>query len=575
MTTEQNLKNHRHKRNVDDLLDSYSDSIPDNKKNSVPRRIPPKLTFPNITETELLQILVHIANRERTSGNGNVFINEYFVDLLNDTEKALITADQYEILKLVQGLNSETAKAGFMSRVVQCIRSLSFIRCIGIFVWPMIVSNLPSLPFTRDSRSGEELEIQKLFGISPAEFEMELINRKEHMESNFVQWYKSLIENKFETNIGPLKVKGHGDGELSIFFSGYREGRLSKIKDNKNLPSILTIISDVIEEVFDTKPNKTKNKKENSRKDKRNRSLRDHRESNFEMPLKNSNDRENNKRSVKDDQVINMLLDRLRPSTPDFEEEKDMKHYFHLEDAYTAFQVLFGPKVTEKIANHISIDTENVRHFEENFADSKLVDELVSTPFKSQEEGQIKKLKVPSSRSRETYKVDNSKRSYSEKNLLSTDKFHKLQNYMVEYIQKYLNANKKKVQTGLTIKLPKLADDIVGRKITSNFDNIGRSLKTKMKQMMPAAGLAVSFVAQLILAHANAAASVAGLLSNMALGSAVVSMVRDMVFTPNSSPNIKVIYETDAGIPWQRTVTDPTISFTPPSPYYASAPRYP
>lgn len=570
----------RIKRNIDDLLDSYPASTPVDKKNSVPRRIPSKSTFPNITETELLQILVHISllKNEQKSENEDIAPNEYLVDSLNDTERSLITADQYEILKLVQGLNSETAKAGFMSKLFQCVRSLSFLRCVGIFVWPMIVSNLPSLPFTfpmnRDIRSAEEMQIQNVFGVSSSEFETELINRKEQIESNFIQWYKALTDNKFETNVGPLKLEGHGDGELAITFSGFREGRLSKLKDNKNLPSILTIISDVIEEVFDTKPNKTKNK--HSRKNKRDRSLHNFEDSNIKQFLRNSNIEEDFEKSPKDDQVINTLLERLKPSVSDIKDE-DIRRYFSLEDAYRAFQVLLGPSVTSKIADQLD-DIDNLKSLDENVDDIKLVHEVKLIPLEIKEKTYSEKLKISLPKSRALYELDNENggSNYFTKESIALEEPSKFKTYILEYLKKYLISNKRKLQSGLVIKLPKLDDDLTGRNMPSDLTNISRGLKTKMQQMMPVAGLAVSFVIQMALAHAKAAASVAGLLSNMALGSAMFGMVRDMVFGSNDQPNIKYVYgneKYDAGSSWPSNNPQASmISFTPPPSNIHSAP---
>ncbi|XP_031781367.1 uncharacterized protein LOC100679351 [Nasonia vitripennis] len=558
----------RNKRNVDDLLDSYPDVVPIDKKNSVSRRIPPKLTFPNISETELLQIFRHISELKHERVSENIVSNGYFVDSLNDTEKSLITNNQYEILKLIQGLNSETAKASFMSRLVQCIRSLSFIRCVGIFVWPMIASNLPSLPFTlpasRGSRTVAETQIQQLFGVSASDLESELLSRREQIESNFIQLYKTLTEETFVADLGPLKIKGHGDGELAVTFSGFREGRLSRLKDNKNLPSILTIISEVIEEVFDTRPNKTKNRKDNLKKDKRSRSLHSFEELNFGKHLHDPNE-ENSKRSVKDDQVINMLLDRMRPSFTEIGND-DIKNYYNIEDANRAFQVLFGPKIAGRISNQLkTIETGNMKNFE----GLQSVQQLKLAPLDAQITNQAQQLKNRSSKGRALYQPGSNKDEFNseDKTDMTKEKILKLKAYLADHIKKYLNLNKKKFQSEVTLRLPRLNDTVTSRKMTNNFELISRDMKSKIRQALPAAGLAVSFLVQIALAHAKAAASVAEILSNMALGSAMFGMVRDMVFGSNNQQKIKYVYDTekyDAGISWPSVGANSIISFKPP-----------
>lgn len=574
----------RSKRNVDDLLDSYSHTIPNDKKNSVPRRIPPQLNFPNLTETELLEILAYLSkhNNNQNAGKVSIKFDKYFVDSLNDTEKALITADQYEILKLVQGLSTETAKANFMWQLFRCIRSLSFIRCVGIFVWPVIVNNFPSpfrLPSNRNSRAEEEMQIEEILGMSPSDFESELVNRKKQIESNFIEWYKSLTGDKFEANMGPLKVKGHGDGELTVTFSGFREGRFAKIKDNKSLPSILTIISDVIEEVFENKPEKTKNKKESPKKEKRSRSLHNLEESNLQELLRHKNDENNSKRLAKDDVIINMLLEKLKPSVGNIK-NSEIDHFFDIGNAYRAFQMLFGPKVSDKITNELKLMSDKNHINQHEYDELKAIDELELVSLEAQEKNLEDKLKTAKPRGRAMYEFEDDVNgtSISRKEIQIKERLSKFKSYLADYVQKFYSLSKKKVQTGLTLRLPKLNDKLVGRRTSSSLSTLSRDLKSKMGQMMPAAGVAVSFLTHLALAHAKAAASVAGLLSNMALGSAMLGLLRDMIFGANAEPKVKYVYENekhDTSVPWSPAKSDSAISFPPttkiqgPAPYFS------
>jgi hypothetical protein len=522
-------------------LVSNADFIPDNKNNSVPRRIPPNLSFMNITESELLQILIDISTikNEKISTNDNLF---------NETEEVSITRDQYKILKLIQHLNFKTSKSGYMSQLIQCIRSLSFLRCIGIFVWSIISSNLPPLPFhssvNRNNRAiVEEYEIKELFGVSSSEFKNELETRKDRIESNLIQLYKNITQEKLEINIAPLKIKGDGNGELIITFLNFQEARLLKFKDN-NLSNILNIISETIEKVFDSKLNKIKNTKQNSRKSKRNHNIHDFEESNFEKYLRNFNSHEYIERTINNDQIINILLEKLQSITTNIE-NKNIRWYFNFDDAHTAFELLFGSKVLEEIVNQLKF------FFSNNFINLKKSNEktipnhkLKLMTLEVRKYNLIKKLNLQSLRNQalHVFETSSSKSSGYRGVSLVAEILSLLETYFINYTTKYLQEGT--IPSELIVRLPGLNDNLI-RKEFININGIGKILKTRMNQMMPTVGLAISFIVQLVLTHAKAAASVAGLISNMALGSAVFGMTRDMLFGSNNHPKIKYIYDTE------------------------------
>lgn len=526
-------------------------------------------TFPNITESEFLQLLVNISNFKKALKNKPVENpKEYFVDTLNSTIKNSLTADQYEILKMVEVFNEHTANRGFMSQVAQCILSLSFIRCVGIFVWPMIVNavpsliglpslpSLPSLPGLGFLGRSTETEVERFFGMSTNNFEKELLMRKESVENILLDWYKKAMEDKFQTNLGFLTIKGYGNGEVGISFGGFREGRATKIKDNKNLPSILTIISDIMEEVLDQRPDNEKIKKE---KEKRERSLDDVQETDFQF-LKDSDEYADIKRSINDDQIITMFLDKIKANATDFA-DGDVTQFLNTEDAYNAFGVLFGTRLNEKFADRLKIFTEEhlKKNNSEDYVTELNAEELKVIPLEGEVPYGLEKESTENHEERKReHRTKNEFRSLFDK---YSDKFVKKLNVPMEKIEDSDNENKNKVnesfldrntRSELRIQLPRLREDIMSRKITSAMIHLGRALKMKMSSMMPGIGFIVAFLIQTALAHAKAAASVAGMISNMALASAVFGMLRQNLLG-SENQKIKYVYDNDKtgpGITW-------------------------
>ncbi|XP_072748543.1 LOW QUALITY PROTEIN: uncharacterized protein [Anoplolepis gracilipes] len=569
VSTDSSFKKHeRKRRNSDQLLNSYYDI--DEEIEPTSEMI--NTTFPNITETEFLQLLINISNFKKILKNTpaeNPKKSEYFVDTLNSTIKNSLTADQYEILKLVEDFNEHTANRGFMSQVAQCLLSLSFIRCVGIFVWPMIVNtvpsllglpqlpSLPSLPGLGFLGRSTETEVESFFGMSTSNFEKELLMRKESMENILLDWYKKAMEEKFQTNLGFLTIKGYGNGEVGISLSGFREGRATKIKDNKNLPSILTIISDIMEEVLDQRPDNERIKKE---KEKRERSLDDVQETDFQF-LKDSDEYADIKRSINDDQIITMFLDKIKANATDFA-DGDVAQFLNTEDAYNAFSELFGTRLNEKFANRLKIFTEE--HLKKNNPEDHVTElsaeELKVIPLKEEESHNVEK---ESTESHEERKREHRAKNEFFRSLLDkySDKIIKKLDVPMEEIEDSDNENKvtssesfldRNTHSELRIHLPRLREDIMSRKMTSAVIHLGRTLKMKMNSMMPGIGLIISFIIQTALAHARAAASMAGMISNMALASAVFGMLRQNLFG-SENPKIKYVYDNDKtgpGITW-------------------------
>lgn len=461
--------------------------------------------------------------------------DEYYVDKLNSTIRDSLTDDQYAILKIVEDVTHGTAKASFISRVIQCITSLSFIRCMGIFVWPVITQTVPSLiglptigslnPFGRSHEANDTFA--DIFGMTKMEFEKELIARKEKAESVLIDWYRGVVEERYDNDYGFVRVQGYGDGEIGISFNGLvREGRFSKFKDHKNLPSILTILSDIMEDVLDQRQPKpeSERKKESGRRanGKRLRSLGGRAIEDTNRLTIEPDDRTESERSSNDDEIIAMFLDKIRSSLPSDNggggEAADLRG----ENPYEAFGLLFGTRLSGRIAEGLN-DLGKSRFFaEENSKDDGDQEVLVDD-------------------------VGNTRGIHSTENSSETKKA------IYQDLDVGREAEKKKIRSGLVIRLPKIGEELVSRKITGSLASLGRKMNKQMSQLLPGITFVASFLIQMALAHAKAAASIAGMMSNMAFGSAMLSMLRQSVFGPSTEPKIKYVYDNEAvghGITW-------------------------
>ncbi|KAK9298739.1 hypothetical protein QLX08_008040 [Tetragonisca angustula] len=565
----------RQRRSAMDVLNTYYDS--EETEDSAASSSSSPMTFPNITESEYLRLLIRVRDKSRLSNAGTSNAKRYLVDTLNSTIRDSLTADQYEILKVVDELDDRPSSKGLTQQVVQCLLSLSFIRCLGIFIWPLVISNLPSFPsfgVLGRMNMNVESQVQDLFGMSSAEFERRLLERKESIEGFFLDWYRKLAEDKFQTDLGFLKIKGYGNNEVGISFSGFREGRGAKLKDNKNLPSILTIISDIMEEVLDQRPESEKTKKE---KEKKERSIEGSREADVQF-LKNTEEIVDIKRSMNDDDIITMFLDKIRSNDSDV--ENDDTRYYTSEDAYNAFGVLFGTKLHDKLdsSGPESLGSDFKVENEGNApVPTKDVDIVSLESQKVSDE-----LKVPPTKSQVTYDLEKEFSGDQEER----QREKRARNYLKSFLEKYSDRRLKEpsvesfdsvennkiveergrdVKSTLVVRLPRLQDEVVSRKVTNSMIHAGKALKMKMTQMVPGFGLVLSFLLQMALAHARAAASMAGMISNMALGAAMFGMIRDSFFGSSSHPKIKYVYDNDKhgpGISW------PT-QYESGSPYYS------
>lgn len=91
--------------------------------------------IPKFTEGQLLETLKNIWQSRRV-----VLSNETYSGSLNATA---LSADQLEIIKCAEQLIETKQRQSFVENMTECIRGLSVINCLRIFVWPVVLNNMP------------------------------------------------------------------------------------------------------------------------------------------------------------------------------------------------------------------------------------------------------------------------------------------------------------------------------------------------------------------------------------------------------------------------------------------------
>ncbi|KAK0080058.1 hypothetical protein PV325_000485 [Microctonus aethiopoides] len=448
----------------------------------------------NLTEPDVIKLLQNITNLKFHNGIENP--ESSLVESLNSSVVESLTSNQITILKMVEKLDMQNSR-GILSQVIQCVTGLSFIRCMGIFILPLITNALPTLglPF---GRSEQNANVDGFLNTdSMNAIEKELLEQKQSVENILIDWYKHLTENKYNANYGFLNFEGHGNGEIGVRFTGFRKSRGLKIKDNKNLPSILTIISDIMEDVLDTKGDNKKTKK-----DKKSKSITF--ESNKIHEQSHNQYRNNN------DKILSMFLEKLKLNNTT-DNNEDENRYLTVDDAYRAFEVLFGTKIRARFINKL----ENIYQPRNDHKDNEPDEKVKVIP-----------LDVDKNKSNGINEMEEKQKQYHH-----------------HHRNKIENANGEKEDTALVFHLPRLHENVeIAEKITSSIAELSRKMKGNMLQAMPGVGFVVTIFLQMALAHARAAASVASIISNMALGSAVMTLVRQNFFSPAAEQRIKHVY---------------------------------
>jgi len=90
--------------------------------------------IPKFTEVQLLKILKNIASLRKSVSN------ETYIANLNATE---LDENQLEIIKCAEQLVEIKQRQSFVANITECIRDLNVPNCIRIFVWPIMLENLP------------------------------------------------------------------------------------------------------------------------------------------------------------------------------------------------------------------------------------------------------------------------------------------------------------------------------------------------------------------------------------------------------------------------------------------------
>lgn len=90
--------------------------------------------IPKFTEKQLLETLKNIWLSRKSSSN------ETHSAILNATE---LNKNQLEIIKCAEQLVETRQRQTFMQNMSDCIRGLSVLNCMRIFVWPVVLENIP------------------------------------------------------------------------------------------------------------------------------------------------------------------------------------------------------------------------------------------------------------------------------------------------------------------------------------------------------------------------------------------------------------------------------------------------
>lgn len=90
--------------------------------------------IPKFTENQLLDTLKNIALSQKSPSN------ETYLASLNASE---LSQNQLEIIKCAEQLMETKQRQSFMANIGECIRGLSVLNCMRIFVWPIVLDNLP------------------------------------------------------------------------------------------------------------------------------------------------------------------------------------------------------------------------------------------------------------------------------------------------------------------------------------------------------------------------------------------------------------------------------------------------
>lgn len=91
--------------------------------------------IPKFNENQLLETLRDIVSSKKSTN-----LNESYSSQLNATD---LTENQIDIIKCAEQLVEGKQRQSFVSNMYECIRGLSVLNCMRIFVWPIITDNIP------------------------------------------------------------------------------------------------------------------------------------------------------------------------------------------------------------------------------------------------------------------------------------------------------------------------------------------------------------------------------------------------------------------------------------------------
>jgi len=110
--------------------------------------------IPKFTEVQLLKILKNIAPLRKPVSNETYIIN------LNTTE---LDKSQLEIIKCAEQMVEIKQRQSFIANITECIRGLNVLNCMRIFVWPIVLDNLPESVTQAFNNLSIEINLMDLF----------------------------------------------------------------------------------------------------------------------------------------------------------------------------------------------------------------------------------------------------------------------------------------------------------------------------------------------------------------------------------------------------------------------------
>lgn len=158
--------------------------------------------IPKFTEDQLLETLKNIwHSRARPSSPSD----ETFSASLNTSA---LSHDQVEIIKCAAQLIETKQRQSFVENVTQCIRGLSALNCLRIFVWPVVLDNMPETVKETIGNLPIEINLMDLFHRAKTARSESGVHRPRLItpESVVYEILKNALDSKIAYDQGPIYI---------------------------------------------------------------------------------------------------------------------------------------------------------------------------------------------------------------------------------------------------------------------------------------------------------------------------------------------------------------------------------